>query len=240
MRPLLPAAFMLFAAMSASALTPATESLLKELGLDTQSSIIRAIAADKVTAKSGEIYTLDSLAAKGDLTAVKSFLVTREFFHDFREDPDAVFPNDELYNILYLAESERVYMARKLMEGLPQTTNPAPAAKEKASALKPATESFLKELGMDPQSSQILTIASDSVTAKSGKVHTLDSLAAKRDETGVKAFIATRVFIRDFKKDSTVDFPDEELYNIAYLTAPEKVYIATKLKEAFPKPGIKH
>lgn len=240
MRTIFAAALVFFSVRSASALTPATESLLKELGLDTQSSIIRAIAEDKVTAKSGEVYTLDSLAAKGDLNAVKSFLVTREFFHDFREDPNIVFPNDELYRILYLAEPERVYMARKLMEGLPQTENPAPAAKEKASALKPATESFLKELGLDPKSSRILMIASDSVTAKSGKVHTLDSLAAKRDETGVKAFVATRTFIRDFKKDSTADFPDEELYNIAYLTAPEKVYIAAKLKEAFPKPGIKH
>jgi hypothetical protein len=239
MRPIHPVAFVLFAAMTAAALTPATESTLKGLGLDTQSSIIRAIAADSVTAESGEVYTLDSLAAKGDLTAVKSFLVTREFFHDFREDPDVVFPNDELYNILYLAELERVYMARKLMEGLPQSANTAPAANENTSALKLATASFLKELGMDPKSSRTLAIASDSVTAKSGKVHTLDSLAAKRDETGVKAFIATRAFIRDFKRDSTVDFPDDELYNIAYLTAPEKVYIATKLKESFPKPDAK-
>ncbi len=132
MRPILPAAFVLFAAMSAAALTPATESLLKDLGLDTQSSIIRAIAADKVTARSGEVYTLDSLAAKGDLAAVKSFLVTREFYHDFRDDPDIVFPNDELYNILYLAEPERVYMARKLMEGMPKTVPPKAAAKSPA------------------------------------------------------------------------------------------------------------
>lgn len=235
MRTIFAAALVLFHCLSAAAMAPATESLLKELGLDTQSSIIRAIAADTVTAKSGEVFTLDSLAAKGDLTAVKSFLVTREFFHDFMEDPDVVFPNDELYNILYLAESERVYMARKLMEGLPQS---APDAE--TPAMKPATESFLKELGLDRKSSRILTIASDSVTAKSGKVHTLDSLAAKRDETGVKAFIATRTFIRDFKRDPTADFPDDELYNIAYLTAPEKVYIATKLKEAFPKPDARH
>lgn len=134
-------AALLAVAVPAVAMNPATESLLKELGLDTRSSIIRAIAADSVTTKSGEVYTLDSLAAKGDINAVKSFLVTREFFHDFREDPNIVFPNDELYNILYLAEPERVYMARKLMEGLPQTATPAPAAKTKAPARKPRTKS---------------------------------------------------------------------------------------------------
>ena len=228
---------MLFAAMSASAMTPATESLLKELGLDTQSSVIRAIAEDKVTAKSGEVYTLDSLAANGDLTAVKSFLVTREFFHDFSEDPNIVFPNDELYNILYLAEPERVYMARKLMEGLPQSANSAPAAKATVPAMKPATESFLKELGLDPKSSRILTIASDSITAKSGKVHTLDSLAAKRDETGVKAFIATRAFIHRLKENDAGSSIPTTNYDPLYLTHDERHLVDRKFAERFKKKG---
>ncbi len=112
-------------------------------------------------------------------------------------------------------------------------TTPAQA---QASKLKPATISFLQELGINPWSRDIFAIAADSVTAKSGKVYTLDSLAAKRDETGVKSFIATRVFIHAFRKDSSVEFPNDELYNILYLTADEKAYISKKLLEAFPKP----
>lgn len=98
-----------------------------------------------------------------------------------------------------------------------------------ALALKPATEQFLNELGISPQSEEVKLIAGDVVNGKS-----LDTLAAKRDENGVKSFLATRAFIRAFKQDANASFPDDELYNIGYLTAPEKLYIATKLAEAFP------
>lgn len=98
-----------------------------------------------------------------------------------------------------------------------------------AFALKPATEQFLTELGFTPQSAEITTIAGDVVNGKS-----LDTLAAKRDESGVRAFIATRGFIRAFKQDANAAFPDDDLYNIGYLTAPEKLFIATKLAEGFP------
>ncbi len=98
-----------------------------------------------------------------------------------------------------------------------------------ALALKPGTDAFLTELGFAPQSPEITAIAKDVVNAKS-----LDTLAAKRDETGVRSFIATRTFIRAFKQNPDAEFPETELYNIAYLTAPEKQYIATKLAESFP------
>lgn len=98
-----------------------------------------------------------------------------------------------------------------------------------AFALNPATEAFLNELGIKPDSQQVASIAKDAVNGKS-----LDTLAAKRDETGVRAFIATRNFIRAFKKDSNADFPSDELYNIAYLTGAEKIYISTKLAEGWP------
>lgn len=216
-------------ALPASAMSPAAESILKDLGLDPKSEEITSLAGDKVETKGG-VVTLDSLAATGDVQAVKAFLVTREFFHAFRENWDIEFPNDERYDVRYLTETEKVFMAKKLMEGYPASSSSA------ASSLQPATASFLKELGMDPRSSEIRAVASDSVTTASGKVKTLDSLAAKRDETGIKSFIATRSFIRAFEKDSKADFPDDELYNILYLTSSEKAYIAAKLKEAFPKP----
>lgn len=98
-----------------------------------------------------------------------------------------------------------------------------------ALALKPATEQFLNEIGLTPQSAEVASVAGDVVNGRS-----LDTLAAKRDESGVRAFIATRGFIRAFRLDSNAAFPDDELYNIGYLTAPEKLFIATKLAEAYP------
>lgn len=120
-------AVLLFAASFASALTPAAEKLLRKLGLDPRSEEIAALAGDRVAAKNGKVYTLDALAAKGDTAAVKAFLVTREFFHAFLKDPDIEFPNDELYDVRYLTEAEKLYMGRKLMEGLPSGGKAAPA-----------------------------------------------------------------------------------------------------------------
>jgi len=123
------------AALPVSAMTPAAESLLTKLGLDPKSEEIALLAADKVQTKDGMI-SLDSLAAKGDVPAVKAFLVTREFFHEFRKNWDIEFPNDELYDIRYLSEAEKVYMAKKLMQGLPPSRKKSPrkpAAKTKNS-----------------------------------------------------------------------------------------------------------
>lgn len=98
-----------------------------------------------------------------------------------------------------------------------------------AFALTPATEAFLNELGLKADSKEVATVAKDVVNGKS-----LDTLAAKRDETGVRSFIATRNFIRAFKADVNAEFPADELYNIAYLTGAEKIYISTKLAESWP------
>lgn len=121
------AALIFGAVLSASAMSPAAETLLRKLGLDPKSEEILALAGDRVAAKNGKVYTLDALAAKGDTAAVKAFLVTREFFHAFRKDPDIEFPNDELYDVRYLTEAEKLYMGRKLMEGLPSGAKAAPA-----------------------------------------------------------------------------------------------------------------
>lgn len=100
-----------------------------------------------------------------------------------------------------------------------------------ALALKPATNQFLNEIGFAPDVSEVAAVAADNINGK-----TLDTLAAKRDEAGVRSFIATRNFIRAFRRNPDAVFPDDELYNIAYLSAPEKLYIATKLAESFPPP----
>lgn len=111
-------AAVLLCAAAASASTPAAERMLKELGVDPADPAVRAIASQSVATKTGT-YSLDALAAKGDAEAVKAFLVTRDFLRAFREDPDIEFPDDETYDIRYLTEAEKRYIARQLMKGMP-------------------------------------------------------------------------------------------------------------------------
>jgi hypothetical protein len=119
-------AVLIAAAAPSSAMNPATEAFIKEVGADPRSAPVQAVAADTVTTPSGEVLTLDSLAAKRDATAVKSFLVTRDFLRAFKEDPNIEFPDDEFYSIVYLTVQERAYIAKQLMAGMPK-----PPAKKK-------------------------------------------------------------------------------------------------------------
>ena len=102
-----------------------------------------------------------------------------------------------------------------------------------ASALKPKTVAFLKELGYDAKSAQIKAIAGDSVTTDKGKVKSLDTLAAKRDEEGVKRFIVTRTFVKAYMKDTKTKFPDREYYETSYLKEDEVQFILAELKKPF-------
>jgi len=121
-------AFLLAAAPASAAPAPETQSYLRELGLDPASQSVLAVSTDAVTAVNGEVYTLDSLAAKRDEKGVRAFLVTRGFVHAFRADPAVQFPDDERYDIKYQSVEERRYIARKLMEGMPRTSEPAKKA----------------------------------------------------------------------------------------------------------------
>jgi hypothetical protein len=92
--------------------------------------------------------------------------------------------------------------------------------------LQPKTVAFLKELGFDPATKQISLIIDDQV----GK-YSLDALAAKRDEDGVKAFIATRNFIREYQQNTKRPFPPDELYVIRYLKPEEVQFITAQLNK---------
>lgn len=102
-----------------------------------------------------------------------------------------------------------------------------------ASALKPKTVAFLKELGYDAKSPQIQAIAGDVVTNKKGKTASLDLIAAKRDEMGVQRFIATRTFVKAYMKDTKTKFPDREVYETSYLKEDEVAFILEALKKPF-------
>ncbi|MBI5247845.1 MAG: hypothetical protein HY923_11770 [Elusimicrobia bacterium] len=102
-----------------------------------------------------------------------------------------------------------------------------------ASALSPETETFLKGLKIDPQSADIQAIAADVVANDEGEEVSLDTLAAKRDEMGVKRFVATRKFVKAYMKNTKTPFPERKLYEISFLKPNEVIFILDALKKPF-------
>lgn len=206
-------------AAPAGALTPGTESFLKELGIDSKAPGVVAVASDSVTAASGEVYTLDSLAAKRDEHAVKSFLVTRGFLYDFRNDPDSQFPDDEYYNILYLSVADRKFIAKTLMANFPKVPE----------RLSPAAEKFIRGIGLDPESPDVKLAVADGTIETLRKAdepasYSLESLAKEKNESGAVKFVHARVLIHKLKTGA--DVPRNERGGIEvesrYLTLKER------------------
>lgn len=93
-------------------------------------------------------------------------------------------------------------------------------------ALGPTSIAFLKELGLDANSPEVVAVADDSVDGK-----TLDKIAARRDAMGVKRFIATRSFAHAFQKDTKTPFPPNDLYDIDYLSKEETGFIGRAIAD---------
>lgn len=220
MRPLILAILL---ASPASALPPQTESFLKELGIGAKAPGVVAVAADSVTTASGEVCTLDSLAAKRDEHGVKSFLVTRGFMYDFRNDPEAQFPDDEYYNILYLSVDERKHIAKTLM---------APGLSAEAAA-------FINAAGLNASSAEVKRARADGEIASIYRGHpvsnSLDALVKAGSTKGVFSFVTTRAFIRKLKADfKGTDIPAKG-YDGIYLTADERSLVVDKIVERAAK-----
>lgn len=82
-----------------------------------------------------------------------------------------------------------------LLVAPPASANTNPAGS--APALSPSSISFLREMGLDPSSPDVLAASRDDINGVS-----LESLAADRSRKEVTKFLATRAFIRAFEKDS--------------------------------------
>ncbi len=96
-----------------------------------------------------------------------------------------------------------------------------------------STAAFMTEIGIDPASPDVQSISQDVVSNKDIQAVSLDSLAAARDQEGVRQFIATRVFIHKYMVDTTTPFPSTELYNVLYLTGTERDFIFCQISKGF-------
>jgi hypothetical protein len=192
----------------AGELQPATIAHLRELGIDPKSERVTAIASDQIGS-----FSLDSIAASRGGNAVRYFIETRNFIRKFRQDTKTPFPPNDIYQIRYLTPDEMQFI-RKALGG----------------KLQPKAAAFLEEIGMDLKSTQVTAILGDEVVPREGVPITLDSLAAIRNEDGVKQFIATRNFVRQYQQDTKTRFPPSELYQTRYLKPDEVQFILKALK----------
>ena len=106
-------------------------------------------------------------------------------------------------------------------------------ASKASAAISPETENFLQGVGYNIQSEEITAIADDTITTKAGVVVSLNTLAAKKDEVGVRRFVATRNFVRKYMADTKTPFPDRDVYYTGYLKSNEVSFILAALKKPF-------
>lgn len=104
-----------------------------------------------------------------------------------------------------------------------------------ASAMTPETEQYLRSIGVDPQSKDVVaTDAEGSVmTSRSGDMEefSLDILAATKKKNGILAFIGSRTFIRNLKKNFAGTSIPKSNYDPLYLTGTERGLVGRKFVE---------
>lgn len=141
-------------------------------------------------------------------------------------DPNNV--DDENY------EPVEVKLAQEIAAALPAPgTAQTPAAIAASiiptyAGMSAGTATFLREIGVDPTSADVTSIAKDDASGIN-----LNSLAANHDAQGVKRFIATRAFLHKFLINSNTPFPPPDLYDVQYLTKVEQTLIANQIKKEF-------
>jgi hypothetical protein len=79
---------------------------------------------------------------------------------------------------------------------LPPATPFAPPLQEQTARVNPQAAAYLQEIGIDPNAPDVVEVSQDEVGA-----YSLDSLAAEREETQVRRFIYTRIFMHRFLAD---------------------------------------
>ena len=82
----------------------------------------------------------------------------------------------------------------------------------------PETSAFLREVGIDPKSSPVTTVEKDLVGN-----YSLDLLAKRRNEDGIKDFIVTRNFLRLLRSNPNAEFPNQ--YDPRYLSEDERKFV---------------
>lgn len=105
-----------------------------------------------------------------------------------------------------------------------------------ASAMTPETAQYLSQIGVNPESADIVALDAEGPISTSyggdPEVFSLDILASQKRKNGITAFIATRGFIRKLKEDfNSVSIP-KAYYDALYLTAEERQLAGRKFVQS--------
>ena len=107
---------------------------------------------------------------------------------------------------------------------LPPAPSSAPPLQGETARVSPQAAAYLQEIGIDPNAPDVVEVSQDAVGA-----YSLDALAAERNETQVRRFIYTRVFMHRFLADPDNVRIEPDKYDISFLTPEEVKLIADEL-----------
>lgn len=93
----------------------------------------------------------------------------------------------------------------------------------------PATAAYLRQIGINPAAREVVTVANDRVNNAS-----LNSLAAAKDEKGLRTFIGTRNVVHEAraKPKGPINVPKPEVYDaMKYMTSDERQVVGKAFLE---------
>jgi hypothetical protein len=114
--------------------------------------------------------------------------------------------------------------ASVLAQPLPPAVPSTPPLRGETVRVKPQAAAYLLEIGIDPNAPDVVEVSQDEVGA-----YSLDSLAAERQETQIRRFIYTRIFMHRFLADPDNVRIAPDKYDISFLTPEEVKLIADEL-----------
>lgn len=101
-----------------------------------------------------------------------------------------------------------------------------------ASAMTPETAAYLKSLGHNPESEEIVAIDAEGPISTSydgdPEEYSLDILASQKKKNGIAAFIGTRSFIRKLKANFAGTSIPKTNYDPLYLNNDERGLVGKK------------
>lgn len=99
--------------------------------------------------------------------------------------------------------------------------------------LSTATGGYLREVGIDPQASEVAAAANDRVGLRDGTVASLDELARRqKPKADIMRFVGTRGFVRAYRQDPATRLPPTDRFDANYLTEEERALIRPALRRA--------
>jgi hypothetical protein len=97
----------LMALPAAAELSPKAIEYLKEIGVDPESALVKAVADDVVPDRQGKPVNLDELAQRKNAFGIRRFIATRNFLRAYQADPNTRIPVADDYEPSFLTTEER-------------------------------------------------------------------------------------------------------------------------------------